>query len=406
MTIDNRRMRWSLMAMLAVSSFLNYVDRQTLSLLAVPVQRDLQIDNVGYANLVTAFLVAYTIGTLITGWVVVKIGARRGLAIFVALWSLACTLGGSAQNAFQLGATRFALGLGETGNWIAAPVIVRQWFPAADRASAIGLYTAAAMIGATVAPPLITGINAHLGWRYAFWLTGSVGLFWVVVWLMLYRRNDETKAMENEAIVSATDTAISGLKWREIFLQPRFWAIVGASMCASPVWYFYLFWFPKYLTDERGVSVLELGRIAWVVYLAAGRLVARGIPTAKARILVMSFVAIAAPVSAANLFAPPVAVSLAIGAFVGFSHFLWTTNITALTVDLFASADLGKVFGSMGLLGGLAGIGSNYLIAFLVGSLSYRPMFVGMGCAYLVALMLVALVLRFPAAAARLSPTA
>lgn len=393
--------------MVAVASFLNYVDRQTLSLLAGPVQRDLGINDLGYANLVTAFLAAYTIGNLVTAWLVVRLGARRGLALFVGWWSLACLLGGVAQNAVQLGITRFALGLGETGNWTAAPVLVRQWFPAQDRGTAIGIYTAAAMIGATLAPPLITTLGLEFGWRSAFWVTGAVGLVWVVAWLKFYGRRlvPDTSLAGSDDLADAREDDAS---WRSVLLDYEVWAIAVAGMFASPVWYFYLFWFPKYLTGERGISLAYLGRTAWVVYLAAGLgaltggilssiLIRWGFRPVRARLAVMALAALTATVGAANAAAPAIAISLSIAALVGFAHFLWTSNITALAVDLFPSQTLGKVFGVMGVLSGLAGIVTTYLIALLVESLSYKPMFVVMSAAYVLALFAVATILIKPA---------
>lgn len=224
-----------------------------------PVQAELSIDEIGYANLVTAFLAAYTIGNLVTAWIVVKIGARAGLAVFVGWWSIACALGGVAQNTLQLGATRFALGLGETGNWTAAPVLVRQWFPAAERGTAIGIYTAAAMIGATVAPPLIAGIATGWGWRPAFWITGAAGIVWVAVWLLAYSRRvaATVEATREPDPMDADDWPAAS--WIEILLTRRVWSLAVAGMFAGPVWYFYLFWFPKYLTDERGMTLARLG---------------------------------------------------------------------------------------------------------------------------------------------------
>jgi MFS transporter, ACS family, hexuronate transporter len=407
--MTRNRLRWALVALIAVSSFLNYVDRQTLSLLAGPVQRDLAIDDLGYANLVTAFLVAYTIGNLVTAWTIVRVGARKALALFVGVWSLACAAGGLTQNVWQMGATRFVLGLAETGNWTAAPVIVRQWFQPSQRAMAVGIFTASAMLGGTLAPPLIASIEGQMGWRPAFLITGAVGFIWVAAWLAIYRTKDEVEAVaiEREEQASLTGTVAPGLRWRDILTLRRMWLIAFANGLAAPVWYFYLFWFPKYLTDERGVSLAFLGQTAWAVYLAAGvgalvggaisgALVGRGMSPPKARIAVMAFVVVAAPVSALNLTAPPVMVSIAIGAFVGFAHFLWTTNLTALTIDLFDSADLGKVLGVMGLFAGGAGVVGNYVVALLVGSLSYRPMFVGMGVAYVLALATIIFILRDP----------
>jgi ACS family hexuronate transporter-like MFS transporter len=396
-----RTHRWGILALISIASLLNYVDRQTLALLAKPVQRDIGIDDVGYANLVTFFLVAYTIGNLVTGWLVSRIGARRALTWFVGIWSIASGLGGLAQTSLQLGLTRFFLGLGEAGNWTAAPVLVRRWFSIENRAVAVGFYSGMAQVGGALAPPLIAVAEAWVGWRGAFLITGAAGILWIIAWMAYY-----PAAAEREPPVDVNDSSADvdaqsvPSPWVTLLSDLRLWRASIAWAISSPIWFFYLFWFPKYLTDERGMSLAEIGATSWIVYAAAGigsvtggiisrRLIRREWTPQKARIAVMALVVALAPIGAVNWSAPPIEISLAIAAFVGLCHFFWITNITALVIDLFPAQDLGRVFGMTGLFSGLAGIGTTYLIAILVGELSYRPMFAVMALLYPAALIVV-----------------
>ena len=201
--------RWWIVALLFGAAVLNYVDRQTLSALAPTIQGDLKMDDRDYANVVNIFLVAYTIAYLISGRIADKLGTRASMAIFVVWWSVANMLTAASQGVKSLSGFRFLLGLGEAGVWPAASKVVSEWFPAKERALAIGFYTMGATIGATVAPylviPLATFAYAETmpvisnwlgqgtGWRIAFIVTGLAGLVWLIPWLLFYRQPRQSK---------------------------------------------------------------------------------------------------------------------------------------------------------------------------------------------------------------------
>ena len=392
------------MALLAASTFLNYLDRQVLSLLARPVQDALAMDDRGYAAVVTSFMVAYTLGNLSSGWLLDRIGALRAMSFFVGAWSVASCLSGLAHVMPQLAATRFFVGLFETGNFVAAPVVVALLLPARHKAMAIGVYTAAAMFGAAVSPPLITGIYGAVGWRMAFLLLGVAGIVWVALWCMLPLRSLAQAAPHAGAAVFQDDQGLELDTWREVLTEPRVWAFGLGFMLSFPVWFFYLNWFPKYLTDERGLSLVEMGSRAWVVYLAAGLgslaagplialLVRRGLTPIRSRLTVMGAVAAIAPVGAVNYFEPSIGISIASAAVVAFLHLIWQVTITSLPLEIFNPRRMGKVLAVIGVTSGTGGIVSTWLIGSLVGRVSYRPMFVVMACAYVVALSVVLLLL-------------
>ncbi|HEY5755954.1 MAG TPA: MFS transporter, partial [Steroidobacter sp.] len=181
------KFRWAILAMLFAATVLNYVDRQTLSILASSVQKDLGIDDLGYARIVQYFLIAYAISYLFAGWITDKLGAKVSLALFLGWWSIANMATGWVRNASQLGFARMMLGIGEPGVYTAGPKAVAEHFPPAERGFALGIYTAGAMVGATIAPPLIAWLALKYGWRSAFVITGVAGFVWLAVWLFVYR---------------------------------------------------------------------------------------------------------------------------------------------------------------------------------------------------------------------------
>ncbi len=403
-------LKWVVIAMIAASTFLNYVDRQTLALLSHAIQGDLHIDDKGYAYLVSVFLVAYSGGTLVSGWFIDKFGAKIALPIFVAWWSVANALSGMVHNVDHMALTRFALGLAEIGNFFAAPILVRQFFPSRQRGFAIGLYTATAMFGATVSPPLVTWIGVTLGWRAAFVIMGALGLLWAVIWMLaVANKKNESVAIEDDDLGVKEDPDARDISsWWKALTNPAVWGIALGTTLTFPIWYFYLFWFPKYLTDERGLTTLQMGRTTWIVYLAAGLgalfggwlsgyFIKRGYAPRVSRMWSMLAACCLAPVGAFIAFEPSVTMALGLASCVAFFHMIWQTNISTLPTDIFPAKHLAKAFTISGMVTALAGIGSTWLIGQLVGQISYRPMFIVTSCLYPLGLVIVYLCTRTPA---------
>lgn len=388
------RMRWAILALLFASTVINYVDRQVLSILATEIQRDLGMTDLDYAGVVQLFLIAYTIAYLGAGWVTDRLGTRLSLALFVGWWSLANMLTGLVQSTVQMGAARMALGFGEAGNYTAAPKAVSEHFPPQERGLAIGIYTAGAMVGATIAPPLIAWLAVSYGWRSAFVATGAAGFVWLVAWLTIYR----TPA-------SAETTVRSPTPWRAILSERPIWGFALARMVADPVWYFYLFWFPKYLTGERGLSLVELGQVAWIVYLAAdfgsigggllsGLFIKRGASPPQSRLQAMAIAAMLAPVGALIATGVEIGPMLALAAVVGFAHLVFQVNLGALIVDLYPSRVVATVFGLVAAGSGLGGIISTQLVGQLVTSQSWDSIFLLMAVLHPIAFCIAWFALR------------
>jgi ACS family hexuronate transporter-like MFS transporter len=386
-----------LLALLFGSTVLNYLDRQALSILATTIQADLHITDQGYARIVQLFLFAYTVAYLLAGRITDWLGSRVSLALFVGWWSIANILTGFARGGFSLGAARFALGLGEPGNYTVGSKLVSEQFPPAERGLAWGIYTAGAMVGATLAPPLIGGVALTYGWRAAFWVTGAAGLLWMVAWLWIHPREAKLAGTTTTAVATGA-TAIEGMAapavaphegglWGALLRDRTLWMLMLSRALADPVWYFYLFWFPKYLNDQRGMTLAAVASLAWVVYLAAdvgslgggaisSALVKRGMTPARSRLTAMTGAAMIAPIGLIAAFHPPLPWLFAIASAVAFAHLVYQINIGTLVVDLYPTRHVATVFGVIGAGSGFGGMISAYVVGQLVSSGHFSRSFI------------------------------
>lgn len=356
-------LRWYIAGLLFFAAVLNYVDKNTLSLLAPTIQKDLGISDQGYANVQNAFQIAYTIALLASGVIVDKLGPRVSLALFVGWWSLANVFTAFARSVTSLSVFRFLLGLGEAGNWTASPKTVAEWFPAKERGLAIGIYTAGTPIGMTLAPLFIIWLATTFGWQSAFVVTGALGLVWLVPWLFINRAIKSHPMMtdrERDWILADTaearaESAEKGWSWLQAFGQPVVWCLLIGRMFSDPVWFFYQNWFPKYLVTAHGVTQAGV-KITWVMFLAAGlgslfggwlagRFIRRGRDPARVRVFVMLGCALFMPLSVLVARAPSPGTALLFASLIVFAHLAWLTNISALVVDVVPKPSLGSVFG-------------------------------------------------------------
>lgn len=374
------KLRWAILALLFAATVLNYLDRQVLSILAPQVQKDLGIDDLGYARIVQYFLVAYAIAYVATGWVTDKLGAKYTLALFLGWWSLANMATGWVRNAAQLGFARMMLGIGEPSVYTAGPKAVAEHFPPTERGFAIGVYTAGAMIGATIAPPLIAVLALQFGWRAAFVITGAAGFVWLAIWLMVYRSPEGAAPTRTQEPV----------RWGPILRDRSVWGLAIARLIADPVWYFYLFWFPKYLADERGMGLVQVASLAWIVYLAAdigsvgggllsGRLIRAGIAPQRSRIITMGLAAGLAPLGMLIGLQLDIGLTLAIGALVACAHLVFQVNVSALVVDRYPMRIVATVFGLIAGGSALGGFASTRIVGEIASTGSYTAVFLLMG---------------------------
>lgn len=402
-------LRWWIAALLFFSTVINYIDRQTLSILARTIQDDLRFTDIQYSYVVQAFLVAYTLMFLVAGRITDALGTRVGLALFVVWWSVANMLTGLSNSILSFGIFRFLLGIGEPGNYTAAPKAVAEWFPPRERGLAVGIYTAGATIGATIAPPLVVFLAATWGWRSAFVCTGLLGLVWLVPWWFLYHRPDQHPSItpeEWDKLEPHFDNAPAApergqmASLRAVVGRRETWLLLISRALTDPLWYFYLFWFPKYLTDSRHLTLSEVGQLAWLVYLAAdigslvggwtsGRLIRRGMETVRSRKTVMIFAACLIPLSAVVPLAPSASIAAGICALVVMGHLTWQVTLGVLIVDIYPRALVATAVGVIAAGSGMGGVLATYVVGQVITQSSYTPLFLAMAVLHPIALLLI-----------------
>jgi ACS family hexuronate transporter-like MFS transporter len=396
--------RWTVCALLFFATTINYVDRQVLSILAKTLETSIGWDSIQYGYITAAFQAAYAIGLLTAGRLMDRLGTRLGYALAITVWSVAAMAHAAAASAFTFGVARALLGLGEAANFPACIKTVAEWFPKSERALATGLFNSGANIGAVVAPLVVPWLAANYGWQSAFLATGAIGFLWLVFWLLIYSKPEEHRTISARELgyiqCDPPDKATS-YPWARLFPKRETWAFALGKAMTDPVWWFYLFWFPKYLQETFGLSLQQIVLPTLVVYnicsigsvgggwLSSG-LIQRGWNVNKARKTAMLICALAVvPVLYApyckNLWGVVGLVGLATAAHQG-----WSANLFTTVSDVFPRAAVGSVVGIGGTAGALASVGLQIATGYIVElTHSYLPLFLISGSAYLVALAIV-----------------
>ncbi|MEP7365878.1 MAG: MFS transporter [Acidobacteriota bacterium] len=404
------RFRWIIAGLLFFASALSFFDRQVLSVLAPTILADLKMTNVEYSNAVAAFTLAYSIMFTVGGRFIDHVGTRFGLGLLVVFWTVSSLLHSVTANSGQLTAFRFLLGIGEGGCFPGAAKGVLEWFPARERALAMGVATTGgSAIGGVLAPPIIVWIATTLGWRGAFLATGIAGAIWLAVWFAIYHVPSESplvSSAERSDILAgqAPITAASQRPWPLARLLSRrdVWGFTATRFLLDPVFYFYMFWIPQYLHRERGASLDEIGRLTWIPFFTLGvssllggaisdALVRRGWPITRARKVIMAASALLTPVSILALYTPNSLWAVILLGVLMFAHGFWMTNFMTLIGDRFPASSVGTVVGLTGTAGGIGGFLSSLMIGRFVEAYSFGPAFVVCGLLYPIGLVIILL---------------
>lgn len=401
------RFRWTICALLFFAATINYIDRQVIAILKPTLRSELGWDEIAYSNVVFWFQAAYAVGFIIMGRLMDWLGTRKGFSFAIVFWSLAAMAHALASSVMSFSLARFALGLGEAGNFPAAIKTVAEWFPKKERALATGIFNAGTNVGAIVTPLTVPIIVRFWGWRWAFIITGALGFIWLIAWLALYQRPHEhkwVKQAELDYINSDPPDKAIKIPWARLLPHRQTWAFAIAKFMTDPIWWFYLFWIPGFLHDQYHVpadSITSFGLPLVVIYLAAdvgsvgggwlsSSLIKRGWRIARARktamlVCALCVVPIVFVSQTSNIWVAVALIGLAASAHQG-----WSANVFTMTSDLFPRRAVGSVVG----IGGMAGAVGGMLIAKIVGYVlqwtgSYLPIFIIAGSAYLLALLLV-----------------
>jgi len=387
-----KNIRWFMILMIFMITVVNYVDRQTLSVLAPTIMDKFHMTNVAYSHVVTAFLIAYTISQSLSGKIIDRIGTRVGFMCFVGLWTIASMLHATARSMYQLMGFRFLLGLGEAGNWPGAAKVSAEWFPAKERAMAMGIFNAGASIGALVAPPIIVWVALHFGWRYAFFIGASMSALVMVLWYFFFYppdRHPRLSKEEHDYIHSGQPReAIAPRPWRSLFQYRQVWALIAARFFTDPIWWFLIAWLPNYLKNQRGFSMALIGVLAWIPFLFAdigtltggatsSLLIRKGWSVDRARRFVMVASSLLAPIGVSLVVTNHSDVLALVGiSMIAFGFQSWITNLQTTPSDCFPRQDVGSVAGIGGTAAGIASILFTLLVGWIVDHFSYTPVYI------------------------------
>ena len=368
-------LRWWIGVILFASTVINYIDRQTLSLLAPYLKLEYHWTNTDYANIVIGFRVAYSLGQTAFGRLMDRVGTRRGLSFTVIFYSLVSMMTSLARGFYSFAAFRFLLGAGESGNWPAATKAVSEWFPKRERGLATALFDSGSSVGGAIAAWLILWIYFRWGWRPAFAIPGMLGFLWLVIWRRFYhppQSHPRISAEERQLILEDTlGTRAPAedrkpLSGRVLFKLPQTWAAIVAKALTDPVWFFVTDWFPIYLV-AKGIE-LRTGLIAiWIPFLAAdlgnffggwvsGYLIRRGWPLGRARKAVVVFGGIGVTMLLPTVFTTRISWIAVLFAIATFSYAAFSTMANVLPSDLFYSESVASVAGMSGTAAGLGTI--------------------------------------------------
>jgi ACS family hexuronate transporter-like MFS transporter len=392
------RVRWWIAWTLFFSTVTNYLSRQTFSMLSPVIAVEYHLRHSDIGKILGAFQLSYAITWLLGGIFLDAVGARLGLALAACFWSVVSILTGFAHSVFGFGTFRFLLGIGEALNWPGASKTVAEWFPREERSLAVAIFDSGSSVGGALAALTIPWIAIVFGWRWSFVFSGGLGLVWLIVWLKIYRPlHQNTRVTEEEFafILSGQDTpqksASFGMqRWLSLLKDSNCWGIVLGRALTDPVWWFYVFWLPQYLSDARGFSLQRIAIFTWMPFLAAdagnftgglisGYCIRRGLSVVRARIWICAFSSFPVLGGIPAAYARNEYVSIGLICIALWGYASWSTMGLTLPSDLFPQDLVATVTGLSGFVAGIGGAIFMYAIGVMVDRFSYRPAFIVAG---------------------------
>ena len=406
-----RTLRWHIAVLISAAIAISYFDRQTLPVAIQAIQREIPVSNTQFSHLQAAFLLAYAFMYAGGGKLVDALGTRRGFVTIMVWWSLASASHGFATAFGMLAASRFLLGMGEGGGFPAATKAVAEWFPAHERATAMGIINGGTAIGAVCAPPLIALCLATLSWRWIFFLSGAAGLLWAAWWLREYHPAAAHRGLgsrEREAIAEVLKPGVMAeqpIPWVRLLGYVQVWGLVLAKFLSDAAWYFYLFWLPKYLYDARGFDTKQVGYYAWIPYAASGigclcggsfssLLLRRGRSLDVSRKLALGLSAAMMP-WAYFVTKAPVKAALVLFSIAFFGQQSWSTLVMIVPADLFPRNAVGSVAGLVGFGGAMGGVVFGLVVGYLLDhGYGYGAVFGMVSTLHVIAFLVIAATVR------------
>ncbi|NKB35761.1 MAG: MFS transporter [Gammaproteobacteria bacterium] len=389
--------RWYVVALLFTATAISYIDRQNLAVIAPMLRDELGISNSGYAQILTSFLLAYTVMQAFTGWLIDKLGTRNGFALIMLWWSVAAMLHAFGDSVVSFSIYRFLLGAGEAGSWAACVKAVSEWFPKKERGIANALWGVGTSAGLVISVPIVAWLALVLGWQYSFVATGLSGFVWLFIWMRFYRLPEEHLAISARELKHIQDG--QGLDPENKQLKIPFfsllksrnvWAVILARVLADPCSWFYHFWIPEFLKTTAGFSVADIGKYAWIPFLTQGIgillggllsdwLYRRGMKIISARFTVMfvGMLCMCCGLLAAFEFNIVIVFFAISTATFGFG--LWAPNMMTLCGEAFPRHVVGSVTGLSGMGAGFGGMAFTLLTGWTLDNFGYSPVLMAAG---------------------------
>lgn len=395
-------LRWWIGGMLFASTVINYIDRQTLSVLAPFLKSEYGWTNEDYALIVVSFRIAYAIGQSVLGRFIDRVGTRIGLTVTVLWYSTVAMATSLAAGLRSFAFFRFLLGLGESPNWPAATKSVAEWFPKRERGWAVAFFDSGSSIGAALAPSLVIWLYHAFGsWRPAFLITGTLGFVWVMFWRLIYHRpEDHPRISEQERAMILSDRAesvsLNGARtavadeqrpsWLKLLGYRQTWGIIAARALTDPVWFFIADWFMIFLVS-KGFSPEDTLVAFWIPFVAADLgnfagggfssfLIKRGWPVGRARKAVIIFGAVGMTLLIPTAFVSNLFAIAGLFAFSTFAYATFCTMVLVLPSDLYRTTSVATVSGMSGTAAGVLTIASTFVIGWIADHFTFTPILI------------------------------
>jgi MFS transporter, ACS family, hexuronate transporter len=405
MTLPTIPYRWRIVVLLFFLSVINYLDRQTLSVLAPTLRVELGFTTVEYSYIVTAFLVAYTVGYLFCGTIIDRLGVKLAVILALSVWSVAGMVHAFAASWIALAVCRFALGLGESFNAPCGIKGIAEWIPKRERGLSMAIFSNGNIVGAILAPPLVSFVAIQFGWQWGFLITGALGFIYLFFWIAFYdspEKQSRLPASERDYILNERGATV--VRPRLSILQAlRHPAVIGfftARLLTDSLSFFFSFWLPEYLQSARGFSLAMIGLFAWIPFLASDLggpgggalsdwLVRRGWKSVDARRRMMLIAACLMPCSLLAVHANSAYVALGFIAVLLAAQSCWMSNILTLMSESFPREHLATYVSLCSIGGSVGGILSTLLAGKVIHSVGYVPVFTALGFLHLTAFALI-----------------
>ena len=394
-----KHLRWLVVSLVALATVINYIDRSALAIMWPGIAEDLGLDKSDYANIITVFMISYAIGQSLFGKIFDAIGTRLGFLLSIVVWSVSIALHAVATSVTSFAIFRAMLGLGEAGNWPGATKANAEWFPIKERALAQGIFNSGASLGSIIAPPLIAFLYAFLGWQATFIVVGSLGIIWIIPWMIIYKSAPDAHpwitTQEREYILTGQQCSTEQHEAKEyvpttgqLLRHRQAWGVIAARFFIDPIWWLFVAWLPLYLNEKFGFDVKQIGAFAWLPYVGAaigalfggwfsGHLMHRGWSVNKARrsTIVLGCMVMLPALLLTSLAATPW-MAMGLIALILFGFQTAIGNVQTLPSDYFSGKTVGTLAGISGTSAVLSVIITIQLVPMMTQGGDYTPFFI------------------------------